>query len=56
MASVGRDVRLLVLAASAGSADAWSYFGLGRAFVANMTGNTICFIQQSLLGAMPPAR
>jgi uncharacterized membrane protein YoaK (UPF0700 family) len=41
MASVERDVRLLVLAASAGSADAWSYFGLGRAFVANMTGNTV---------------
>jgi uncharacterized membrane protein YoaK (UPF0700 family) len=41
MASVERDVRLLMLAASAGSADAWSYFGLGRAFVANMTGNTV---------------
>jgi uncharacterized membrane protein YoaK (UPF0700 family) len=41
VASVERDVRLLVLAASAGSADAWSYFGLGHAFVANMTGNTV---------------
>jgi uncharacterized membrane protein YoaK (UPF0700 family) len=41
MASVERDVRLVVLAASAGSADAWSYFGLGHAFVANMTGNTV---------------
>jgi uncharacterized membrane protein YoaK (UPF0700 family) len=41
MASVERDVRLLVLAASAGSSDAWSYFGLGHAFVANMTGNTV---------------
>ena len=41
MASVERVVRLLVLAASAGSADAWSYFGLGHAFVANMTGNTV---------------
>jgi uncharacterized membrane protein YoaK (UPF0700 family) len=41
MASVERDVRLLALAASAGSADAWSYFGLGHAFVANMTGNTV---------------
>jgi uncharacterized membrane protein YoaK (UPF0700 family) len=30
-----------MLAASAGSADAWSYFGLGHAFVANMTGNTV---------------
>jgi uncharacterized membrane protein YoaK (UPF0700 family) len=36
-----RDIRLLVLAASAGSADGWSYFGLGHAFVANMTGNTV---------------
>jgi uncharacterized membrane protein YoaK (UPF0700 family) len=41
MASVGRDVRLLILAASAGSSDGWSYFGLGHAFVANMTGNTV---------------
>ena len=41
MASVERDVRLLILAASAGSADGWSYFGLGHAFVANMTGNTV---------------
>jgi uncharacterized membrane protein YoaK (UPF0700 family) len=41
MASLVRDVRLLVLAASAGSADGWSYLGLGHAFVANMTGNTV---------------
>jgi uncharacterized membrane protein YoaK (UPF0700 family) len=41
MASLERDVRLLILASSAGSADAWSYFGLGHAFVANMTGNTV---------------
>jgi uncharacterized membrane protein YoaK (UPF0700 family) len=41
MASVERDVRLLMLAASAGSADGWSYFGFGHAFVANMTGNTV---------------
>jgi uncharacterized membrane protein YoaK (UPF0700 family) len=41
MASVGRDVRLLILAASAGSSDGWSYFGFGHAFVANMTGNTV---------------
>jgi uncharacterized membrane protein YoaK (UPF0700 family) len=39
--SVERDFRLLVLAASAGSADGWSYFGFGHAFVANMTGNTV---------------
>ncbi len=36
-----RDLRLLILAATAGSADGWSYFGLGHAFVANMTGNTV---------------
>ena len=41
MAPVARDVRLLILAASAGSADGWSYFGLGHVFVANMTGNTV---------------
>jgi uncharacterized membrane protein YoaK (UPF0700 family) len=39
--SVERDVLLFVLAAAAGSADSWSYLGLGRAFVANMTGNTV---------------
>lgn len=36
-----RDVRLLILAMTAGSADGWSYVGLGHAFVANMTGNTV---------------
>lgn len=36
-----RDVLLLLLAVAAGSADGWSYFGLGHAFVANMTGNTV---------------
>lgn len=35
-----RDILLLTLAVAAGSADGWSYFGLGHAFVANMTGNT----------------
>jgi uncharacterized membrane protein YoaK (UPF0700 family) len=39
--SVERDVRLLMLAACAGCADGWSYLGLGHAFVANMTGNTV---------------
>jgi uncharacterized membrane protein YoaK (UPF0700 family) len=39
--SVERDLRLLILAASAGSADGWSFFGFGHAFVANMTGNTV---------------
>lgn len=41
MRAVERDVLLFILAASAGSADGWSYFGLGHAFVANMTGNTV---------------
>lgn len=36
-----RDLLLLILAISAGSADGWSYFGIGHAFVANMTGNTV---------------
>ena len=68
MASVERDVRLLMLAASAGSADGWSYFGFGHAFVANMTGNTVLLglavfqphgdwsILSSLSGVMLPAR
>jgi uncharacterized membrane protein YoaK (UPF0700 family) len=41
MLSLERDVRLLMLAVAAGSADGWSYVGLGHAFVANMTGNTV---------------
>jgi uncharacterized membrane protein YoaK (UPF0700 family) len=36
-----RDKMLLLLALSAGSADSWSFLGLGHAFVANMTGNTV---------------
>ena len=36
-----RDLLLMILAVSAGSADGWSYFGIGHAFVANMTGNTV---------------
>ena len=67
MASVERDVRLLMLAASAGSADGWSYFRLGHAFVANMIGNTVLLglavfqdhgdlLHPAIaLGAMPPA-
>ncbi len=31
----------MVLAAASGSADGWSFFGLGHAFVANMTGNAV---------------
>ncbi len=36
-----RDILLLFLAVTSGSADGWSYLGLGHAFVANMTGNTV---------------
>lgn len=36
-----RDLLLILLAIAAGSADAWSYFGLNHSFVANMTGNTV---------------
>jgi uncharacterized membrane protein YoaK (UPF0700 family) len=36
-----RDALLLLLATASGSADGWSYFGIGHAFVANMTGNTV---------------
>jgi uncharacterized membrane protein YoaK (UPF0700 family) len=39
--STERDVLLFLLAITSGSADAWSYLGLGHAFVANMTGNTV---------------
>ncbi|MBV8674799.1 MAG: DUF1275 domain-containing protein [Acidobacteriaceae bacterium] len=41
MRSIERDVLLCLLAICAGSADGWSYSGLGHAFVANMTGNTV---------------
>jgi uncharacterized membrane protein YoaK (UPF0700 family) len=36
-----RDTLLFILAITSGSADGWSYMGLGHAFVANMTGNTV---------------
>lgn len=41
MRTTERDVLLFLLAVASGSADAWSYLGLGHAFVANMTGNTV---------------
>lgn len=41
MKEAERDTLLLLLAAASGSADAWSYFGIAHAFVANMTGNTV---------------
>lgn len=36
-----RDILLILLAITSGSADGWSFFGLGHVFVANMTGNTV---------------
>ncbi len=36
-----RDFLVLALAAAGGGLDAWSFFGLGQTFVANMTGNTV---------------
>ncbi|HTY53754.1 MAG TPA: YoaK family protein [Candidatus Binataceae bacterium] len=41
MRTAERDTLLVVLAITSGAADAWSYVGLGHAFVANMTGNTV---------------
>lgn len=41
MQARSRDSLVLTLAAAAASLDAWSYFGLGKVFVANMTGNTV---------------
>ena len=41
MKNAERAALLILLAAASGSADGWSYFGLGHAFVANMTGNTV---------------
>lgn len=49
MRELERDLLLIILAVSAGSADGWGYFGLGHAFVANMTGNTV-LVAMSLLG------
>lgn len=36
-----RDFLLFPMAIASGAADGWSYTGLGHAFVANMTGNTV---------------
>ncbi|MGA8160105.1 MAG: YoaK family protein [Acidobacteriaceae bacterium] len=41
MRTIERDGLLMALAAASGSADGWSFFGIGHAFVANMTGNTV---------------
>lgn len=36
-----RDLLIELLAWAAGSVDAWSFFGAGHVFTANMTGNTV---------------
>jgi uncharacterized membrane protein YoaK (UPF0700 family) len=41
MKRADRNILLFILAITSGSADGWSYIGLGHAFVANMTGNTV---------------
>lgn len=41
MRELERDLLIEVLAWAAGSVDAWSYFGAGHVFTANMTGNTV---------------
>ncbi|HTD56774.1 MAG TPA: YoaK family protein [Silvibacterium sp.] len=41
MRAIERDFLICMLAATAGAADGWSFFGLGHVFVANMTGNTV---------------
>src|SRR5215469_12688965 len=41
MERADRNTLLFILAITSGSADGWSYIGLGHAFVANMTGNTV---------------
>jgi uncharacterized membrane protein YoaK (UPF0700 family) len=54
---VERDLRLVILAATAGSADGWSFVGLGHAFVANMTGNTVLLglaVSRSYGELLPP--
>jgi uncharacterized membrane protein YoaK (UPF0700 family) len=41
---IRRDRRMLSLAAAAGGVDAATYLGLGHAFPANMTGNTVLLV------------
>uniref|UniRef100_A0A7V5CS32 DUF1275 domain-containing protein n=1 Tax=Acidobacterium capsulatum TaxID=33075 RepID=A0A7V5CS32_9BACT len=36
-----RGMLLILLAMAAGAADGWSFLGMGKAFVVNMTGNTV---------------
>ncbi len=51
MRSLKRDALLLALAAVAASLDAWSFFGLGHIFVANMTGNTVLLGFSTVVGS-----
>ncbi len=41
MHAAQRNLLLVGLAATSGSLDCWSYFGLAHTFIANMTGNTV---------------
>lgn len=50
-----RDLGLLGLALAAGGVDAATYLGLGRAFPANMTGNTVLLGVAVARGAAWPA-
>jgi uncharacterized membrane protein YoaK (UPF0700 family) len=50
MRAYNRDMLLLALAAAGAALDAWSYFGLGHVFVANMTGNTVLLGFSAVVG------
>jgi uncharacterized membrane protein YoaK (UPF0700 family) len=50
MRGLKRDGLLLTLAAAGASLDAWSFFGLGNIFVANMTGNTVLLGYSAVVG------
>lgn len=50
MRALKRDGLLLALAAAGAALDAWSYFGLGNVFVANMTGNTVLLGFSAVVG------
>ena len=52
-----RGALLFLLAMAAGASDGWSFLGMGKAFVANMTGNTVLLAISffRLHGALHPA-
>ena len=50
MRALKRDGLLLALAAAGAGLDAWSFFGLGEVFVANMTGNTVLLGYSAVVG------